>query len=364
MSDLPSAKESDSSAHNWRPDQFLDHYELLTLPLEPDLHDENPISATLIRKPGAIEADGSQRGAVLYVHGFTDYFFQEELADFFHDQGYAFYGIDLRKCGRSLAIHHQPHFATDLAIYDEELNQALDLIAEELAAVGAPERIIVAGHSTGGLITALWVDRLRESDPQRHARLVGLHLNSPWLDLQGEPVLRSGAATRLIKAVAGQRPKLQVPRELSSAYGESLHSDSGGEWTYDLERKPLGGFPITFGMLNAVREGHKRIHRGIDAGVPVLVLRSDKTRFAASYDVSVDTADCVLDVKQIAQWSSFLGHRVLSVAIPDARHDVFLSKARPRARAYETTADWLAHDVERTEFSAGDAAAHDSEATA
>lgn len=356
VSDLHSPDASDTPVHNWRPDQFLDRYELLTLALGADRDGEDPISATLIRKPGAIPPEGQQRGAVLYVHGFTDYFFQEELAEFFHDRGYAFYALDLRKCGRSLAPHHQPHFTTDLAAYDEELTQALDLVAEELAAAGAPSRIVVAGHSTGGLVTSLWLDRLRTQDPERHAAVAGLLLNSPWLDLQGEAALRTGAVAKILQTVGKVRPKTPVPRELSSAYGESLHTQAHGEWTYDLECKPLGGFPVTFGWLNAVRQGQLRIHRGIDAGVPVLVLRSDKTWYASSYDVAVDTADCVLDVKQIAMWSPFLGRRVLSVAIPDARHDVFLSKPSPRANAYETTADWLTHEVDPGAVTAGDEA--------
>ncbi|GAA3959574.1 alpha/beta hydrolase [Gordonia caeni] len=329
-------------AHNWRPDHFLDHYELLTLPLPQDPDGEDPISATLIRKPGAVEAP---QGAVLYVHGFTDYFFQEELAQFFHDRGYAFYAIDLRKCGRSLAAHQTPHYVSDLSLYDDELNLALDVIGEEIAESGGAERIVVSGHSTGGLVTALWLDRLRRTDPERHARVAGLLLNSPWLDLQGEAALRTGVAARILSAVGGLRGKTPVPRDLSSAYGESLHSDAHGEWSYDLERKPLSGFPVTFGWLNAVRQGQLTVHGGIDAGVPVLALRSDKTRFRSAYDVAVDTADCVLDVSHMARWASFLGHRVLSVAIPDARHDVFLSKTGPRNRAYDTVDGWLTHEM-------------------
>ena len=41
------------------------------------------------------------------------------------------------------------------------------------------------GHSAGGLIVPLWLDRLRQ--PRRHAArdIGGLILNSPWFDLQG-----------------------------------------------------------------------------------------------------------------------------------------------------------------------------------
>ncbi|MFM9376321.1 alpha/beta hydrolase [Gordonia sp. VNK21] len=335
---------TDTLPHNWRPDHFLDRYELLTLALNQDHDGEDPIVATLVRKPGAPD---SPRGAVLYVHGFTDYFFQEEMADFYHRLGYAFYGLDLRKAGRSLANHHQPHYISDLAIYDEELDQALDIITEELAANDSPQRVLVAAHSTGGLITPLWLDRLRRTDAQRHRRVVGLVLNSPWLDLQGEAALRSAPATALIGAVGRLRGKTVVPRELSSAYGESLHESAHGEWSYDLDRKPLNGFPVTFGWLHAVRQGQLAVQSGhIDAGVPALVLRSDKSRFKKQYDVAVDTADCVLDVKQIAQWSPFLSRRVLSVAIPDARHDVFLSQDAPRRLAYSTVGDWLRSEVD------------------
>ncbi|MEK8226237.1 alpha/beta hydrolase [Oerskovia sp. M15] len=46
---------------------------------------------------------GLRRRAVLYVHGFVDYFFQAHLGDAFEEHGYAFYAIDLRGYGRSLA---------------------------------------------------------------------------------------------------------------------------------------------------------------------------------------------------------------------------------------------------------------------
>ncbi|MFT3662732.1 MAG: alpha/beta hydrolase [Gordonia sp. (in: high G+C Gram-positive bacteria)] len=348
----PESSSTHRPPRQWRPDHFLDRYELLTVPLAADRDGEDPINATLVRKPGA--SAGAPRGAVLYVHGFTDYFFQEEMAAFFHDRGYLFFALDLRKCGRSLADHHTPHFTTDLATYDEELGAALDVVAEEVAAAGGAPRIVVAGHSTGGLITALWLDRLRETDPARHAHVAGLLLNSPWLDLQGEAVLRTPVVAGVLAAGARIRPKAEVPRELSSAYGESLHTEANGEWTYDLRCKPVSGFPVTFGWLNAVRQGQLRLHKGLEVGVPVLSLRSDKTRFTASYDIAVDTADCVLDVRHMAKWSSSLGSRVLSVAVPDARHDVFLSKEAVRARAYDVVDEWLSFEIDVDETAGSD----------
>ncbi|WP_245403578.1 alpha/beta hydrolase [Gordonia sp. 'Campus'] len=321
-------------AADWRPDRFLDGYRQRTLPLGPDPDGQSPISATLIRRADTVPA----RGAVLYVHGFTDYFFHEPLADFFIDRGYAFYAIDLRKCGRSLQPHHTPHFTTDLAAYDEELGRALEIILDE---VGADCRVVIAGHSTGGLVTSLWLDRLRQHRPALHRAVDGLLLNSPWFDLQGDAVLRTLPVTMLIKAVAAVAPMRVIPKELSQAYGESLHDSAHGEWNYDLEVKPLGGFPVTFGFLDAVRSGQRHLHRGIDVGVPALVLRSDKTHFARTYSSSTDHADAVLDVTQIARWSGCLGNRVTAVPVPDARHDVFLSVPHAREQAYREVDDWL-----------------------
>ena len=104
------------------------------------------------------EPDPSASRAVLLVHGFTDYFFNTEQADHFAARGFAVYALDQHKCGRSWREGQTPHFTTDLARYDTELERALDLIAE-----AAPTaNVLIYGHSTGGLIVALWLDRLRQ----------------------------------------------------------------------------------------------------------------------------------------------------------------------------------------------------------
>ena len=86
------------------------------------------------------------RTAVLYLHGWNDYFFQTHVADAFTDAGIDFYALDLRRYGRSLRRGHLPTFITDLDDYGEEIGQAADLIAAE------HDRLIITAHSTGGLI--------------------------------------------------------------------------------------------------------------------------------------------------------------------------------------------------------------------
>ena len=93
--------------------------------------------------------------------------------------------------------------------------------------------------------------------------------------------------------------------------------------------------------MRAVRAGHAKLHRGLDIGVPALILRSNKSQFAKAYNPSVDLAESVLDVKQIARWAGCLGDRTTIVPIDGARHDVFLSTEKPLATAFSELDLWL-----------------------
>lgn len=310
---------------------MLPGYWQRTLPLGRDPDGEGEISATLVRRGPAAAAEH----AVLLTHGYTDYFFNTELADHFAARGFAFYALDLHKCGRSWREGQTPHFTTDLRRYDGELDWALDVVAAE---AGDP-RVLVVGHSAGGLIVSLWLHRRRLAAAD--GRVGGLVLNSPWFDLQGPPVLRTPVTSAAIGAMSRMRKMSVVRRTGDAGYGNSLHRDYGGEFDYNLAWKPLGGFPVTFGWIHAIRRGHAQLHRGLDVGVPNLVLRSDHTIPETRDPATMERGDAVLDVRQIARWSGCLGNRTTVVPITDAKHDVFLSLAEPRRAAYREMDDWL-----------------------
>jgi alpha-beta hydrolase superfamily lysophospholipase len=324
-----------AGAISWVPD-VLPGYWQRTLPLGADPAGEGDIVATLVRRGEATDADH----AVLAVHGYTDYFFNTALADHFADRGFAFYALDMQKCGRSRRDGQTPHFITDLADYDNELEHALSAIREQ-SRPGHPPSVLVYAHSSGGLIAPLWLDRLRRRDPAAHAGVGGLVLNSPFLDLRGPAVLRLPATSALIAGLSRVRSKGVVRGPSEGGYGTTLHRDYAGEFDYDLQWKPLGGFPITLGWLHAIRRGHTRLHRGLDVGVPNLILRSDHTVEEGPDPASMQRGDAVLDVTQIARWAGCIGNRSTIVPVPDAKHDVFLSLAQPRQAAYRQLDLWL-----------------------
>jgi alpha-beta hydrolase superfamily lysophospholipase len=306
---------------------------VMELGVDPD--GEGSIAAVLTRRePGDGEV---ARGAVLYVHGFSDYFFQTELADFFAGLGLAFYALDVRKSGRARRPGQTAHYVSDLIRYDDELGQALRIVAG--AHPGLP--VIVLAHSTGGLIVPLWLDRRRAAG--RVAPVTGLVLNSPWFDLQGNAAVR-GPLTQVLRVLARVRPYRALTGP-PGVYGQTLHVSGTGEWDFDTDLKPLDGFPVTIGWINAVRRGQAELHRGLDVGVPSLILRSDRSDFSRDYTPVSDRADTVLDVAQIARWAGCLGGETTVVPIEGARHDVFLSRAEPRAHAYAVMGEWLGHRV-------------------
>ncbi len=290
---------------------------------------EGPVVATLVRRPSETGVD---RGAVLHVHGFCDYFFQTGQAEFYGAQGYDFYALDLRKYARSLLPHQTPNFCLDLAEYFPELDAALDLIRGD-----GHERVVVSGHSTGGLIAPLWAAaRAAEGDRVADAFV----LNSPWLDLQGSFFVRT-AGTEAINRLGQRRPYAVVPRNVNSVYAETLHSDFKGEWDYDLAWKPQLSYPVRAGWLRAVRLGHRRVHRGIDVQAPVLSLCSTASMVPQQWSEEAASMDTILDVRQIAKWSHQLGRNVTVVRVEGALHDVLCSRKDVRDTAFAEIDRWL-----------------------
>jgi alpha-beta hydrolase superfamily lysophospholipase len=289
-------------------------------------HDgEGVVVATLVHRHPVAKS----RPALLHVHGFCDYFFQTDYAESWVDSGWDFYALDLRKHGRSLLPHQTPNYTEDLTVYFAELDEAFARITER----DGHRTVVISGHSTGGLIVALWVAR-------HHPEIAGMVLNSPFLELGGPAPLRTGLGWAL--ELSGSRfPDWVIPRPVNGLYGQSLHVDHGGEWSFDTDWKPLGSFPVSVGWLRAVHRAQAEAHSGLGITVPILVLTSERSSFPHEWEPDVDRTDIVLDAVRLRRWSPALGTCVTSVAIQDALHDVTLSRPEVRAQVKEEITRWL-----------------------
>lgn len=298
-------------------------YSARTLALQPDA--EGEVVATLVSR----KAPAANGRAVLYVHGFVDYFFQGHLADEWINAGYDFYALDLRKYGRSLRPHQTPNYIESLESYDEELDEAARIIKEE----DGHGVLVVLGHSTGGLVTSLWAHRRRFD-----GIVDALVLNSPWFDLN-KPFFQRTVGTAVVERLANYQPRRQVG-VLGEHYGRSLHATTGGAWDFNLTWKPLEGFPVLAGWLRAIRRGHAQLAKGLDIRCPVLVCASTASAAATAPVETINSADIVLDVRHIADRSTRLGRLVTLARIDGGIHDLALSAEPARSRFFEEVFRW------------------------
>ncbi|MET0932929.1 MAG: alpha/beta hydrolase [Mycetocola sp.] len=308
----------------------------MTLPLPDD--EQGEVVATLVRRRGTPlralrEAFGDAAGwDVLYVHGWSDYFFQTELADFWHDRGARFYAIDLRKYGRSLRPHQTPGYVTSLDTYDADFEAALGVIGHGEHAEATSRRLLLMGHSTGALTVSLWADR----HPGRADALV---LNSPWLEFQAGPIARRAIAP-LANIGARIDPHAQLPNVDLGFYSRAVSKAMEGEWEYNTDWRPARGFAAHPAWLAAVLAGHARVDAGLSISAPVLTLLSSRSTLSATWSPEMLSSDIVLVVGDIAEQSLKLAPTVTVARIDGALHDVLLSPAPVRAAAYAEMARW------------------------
>src|SRR5688572_16365249 len=134
------------------PDLLGPEYTAREIPLRPD--SEGEVVATLVSRRAA---EPTTR-AVLYVHGYVDYFFQDHLAQSRDDEGHG--------------------------------------------------TLLVMAHSMGGLVTSLWAHRRRDDGV-----VDALVLNSPWFDHNG-PWAERVLAPRVIDVVGSRRARAPLPARL------------------------------------------------------------------------------------------------------------------------------------------------------
>lgn len=318
----------------WVPDVLGGEFQQLTLPMESDA--EGEVVATLVRalpQPSPWWRLHDRRPLagvdVLYVHGWSDYFFQKRLARFWTSRGARFFALDLRKYGRSLRPHQTPGFIADLAAYDADIEAALSARGD-----AEGRRLVLFGHSTGGLTLSLWASR--------HPREVdAVILNSPWLEFQ------LGAARSAIAPVVGLQARLwpmdAAPQVDLGFYTRAQNevADPDDPMEIDLNWRPEQTMTVHAAWLNAILQGHRAVSAGLQIDAPICVLLSARSAVPTRWSDDLTRVDSVLVVDDIARAALKLGPSVTVERIDGALHDVFLSGHDAREEAYARLDRWV-----------------------
>lgn len=308
---------------NYRPDLLKDGFEQQTIYLPDDY--EGAVTATLIRRLSS----NSTPKAVLYVHGFNDYFFQKELAYRFNEHQFNFYALDLRKYGRSYLPHQKFNDIRNIPDYYEEIRKALAIIRQE-----GNEKTILMGHSTGGLILTSFA-----KDHPGSSLFDALILNSPFYKFNKNPLIKM--IISVISGMGNLFSNLKVSSGLTEDYGKSLHQSSGGEWEYNLNWKPHQPPKVTLGWIRAIYKAQKKLFRPFKISCPVLVMHSSKSVFNSGNKDLLLQRDAVLNVKDIESVARRIQGNATIVSIEGGLHDLILSPRPVREKVYNTIFDWI-----------------------
>lgn len=313
---------STTTQQPWTPDTALAGFETLSLDL-------NGGHAVLIRQC----APPDTGKAVLYVHGYSDYFFQTHVADAFRAHGYAFYAIDLPGHGRAIQPGQIPCFYRDIAEFYPFIDAAIAVID---AAHNRPW-LVLHGHSAGGLVTALYA-----AEGRRRDRIGALALNSPFFDFM---IDRGTRASIPLVMLLGRWQPTRIVGKLSSVYGETIYRGASGEWDFDQRWKPVNGIPMRAGTARAILLAQRRLRRGLGIRCPILILHSARSAWPIPGSPEITRADIVLDVAHMRRDGPMLGDDVTMIAIEGGLHDLALSPKPVREQYFAELMGWLAEQA-------------------
>ena len=293
-----------------------------TINLKPDY--EGPVAAVLISSNFNL----GNRKSVLYIHGYIDYFFQAHLGAQFNANGFDFFALDLRKHGRSLLAHQRPNYCKDIEEYFEEISISIRKIQEKSTA------IYLLGHSTGGLVASSYMNQGKEK-----GRIAGLLLNAPFFDLNQNKFEKciTYFVSKIISKIAIYS---KTNGALSPIYAKSIHKDFYGEWDFNINWKPIKGFPTYFKWIVAIIKAQKKLEQS-HITVPILILHSSDSIKLSTFSKEAMSKDIVLNIQDMKNIGATLGNKVSFLKIKNAQHDVFLSEKKVRATAFDQMFSWL-----------------------
>ena len=285
-------------------------------------YDEIKIKSSTSCEATLVAHDTGKDKAILFIHGYNDYFFHEHLAKRFIDEGFDFYALDLHGYGRSIECE-QNYNIYDISDYFTELENSINTIRSR----GVKDLTIVA-HSQGGLMATMYA--------KEHNNFERLVLNAPFYE-----VYSNGFVVNVLKPFVGWIGGAFKDGRLPDIRGESPYNkDLYKRWHFDKKLKKLKTDGLYLGYLNAINRAQRELKEGAKFAMPLLLLSSDKNGDVTNPEELV-CSDTVISVQRVKELSQEFEGDITYIPIKDAQHDIYLSYNKPRNKAIDTTIEWI-----------------------
>lgn len=253
--------------------------------------------------------------AALYLPGFADTFFQTAHAEQWIDAGIEYYALDCRAQGRAGVALPRLELIYDLRLRFEEIAHAIRYMHSR-----GHRHVTLIGHSTGGLQAIVYaadhpLSDLDDADPD------AVILNSPWFDAkQPEPIRTLG--TLLAHSLSHIAPSTVISYA-AGHYPSALHVDHGGEWSFDVDLKPIVPFPARAGFISSVRSLQRQLTKGLGVQQPVFLACASEGGIGDRPDSpDLKNTDVVLDPADMVRLAPRVGADVLVRQFADGIHDL------------------------------------------
>ncbi|MBO5268101.1 MAG: alpha/beta hydrolase [Muribaculaceae bacterium] len=309
-------------AQGWQSDVLGQGFEMRYVDQGADY--SGPVRSTIVR----LRSSCGKGVGILYVHGFNDYFFQAEMAREFAQHCYDFYAVDLRKYGRSIMEGQQKFQVRDLREYFADIDSAV----VQMQADGI-SRIVLMGHSTGGLISSLYMSG------KPSPAICAMILNSPFLDWN-QSKLQERILIPAVRSLSGLMKSVKIPQGSDDGYARSLLRQFGGEWEYNTDWKLIHSPAVEASWIAAIDAAQDVVQNYPHIKVPVLVMHSDRS-YGHAKGAEYGNSDAVLDVEDISRYGRRLGFNVTEITVRGGLHDLALSAPVVRQAMYGYVFDWL-----------------------
>tara|TARA_B110000483_G_scaffold80470_1_gene100104 strand:- start:3074 stop:4153 length:1080 start_codon:yes stop_codon:yes gene_type:complete len=259
------------------------------------------------------EFPGNRR-AVLWIHGFNDYYFHFHVGELLLSEGYNVYSITLPKYPQNGTDRRYLFYTSDIGGYFPYIDDYIDFINKRDI-----HDIVLYGHSTGGLITTAYL-----SEGKNASKISKLILNAPFFDFNDSD-LKEFILESIISTIGKFAPKFLVKEGKNKLHNPDYYKDILSRYYFEQNKKLTYPSHVFAGWIRAVSIYHKKIQKKqIKLRIPVLVLTSSTSMRRCSGE---QKGDCVLDVIEMKRISKNIGDDVRVKDYHGAIHDVLLSKS-------------------------------------